>query len=619
LALLLLIGAFVPTAAKSSARTAATNSASQGREANPEGAAKLTPGALALRYRVALESRVALVEGGEEIVVGLDGALDLARVPDQLGGAWLRGALVGPSLALAVGENAAGPGDTTAVERHLVAPFQLRLDAAGRVTELWLAPDLDALSAGCIRQLAAGQQLVREPAASAEGAANAASAASAESAANAAGGGGATAWTSVEPDLLGEATADYRELGPGRIYKVRTAIRTSGGAIARPAGATTFELDDAGLRRLELDETTALSGGGFGATAATRLALERDGDSAMALPPLAWAVEREAMSRTDLATPVGVDESALLRQRVAGASFAELIAALGPDGGDASARTATMVRLAALLALEPERAADVALAIGDGRGPATPELVGALASAGTTAAELALVGLATDPDQPLELRLLTTAQLGLLERPGGAALAALAAQAEGGGPTAGAATLGLGTQARSLATAGDDVGAGPIVERLLARLATAGDDASRGLIVDALGNSGDRRAFAALAELARRGPAPLRGRATLALRHIPGSDVDKALAEFVVDKIDADRGAAALDAARMRESAGTGLVGAVIESAARDPRPQLRLRAVAALAAHRARFAAAAEALAWVAAHDPDPGVRAAAAERLGP
>jgi hypothetical protein len=171
--------------------------------------------------------------------------------------------------------------------------------------------------------------------------------------------------------------------------------------------------------------------------------------------------------------------------------------------------------------------------VGSHGGPAEPGevrlITGALASSQVAAGTNALADLMGEA-LPAEARTAIVGALALSEPATPDSLRALAAgldQADGA-----EAAYGLGSHGRKSLTSNPD-GARAAVDELLARYARAGSDDERRLYLEALGNSGDRRALAVLADVAGGRDEVLASAAAFALRFIPGDDVDALLAQLL--------------------------------------------------------------------------------------
>jgi hypothetical protein len=375
-------------------------------------------------------------------------------------------------------------------------------------------------------------------------------------------------WTAAEEDLSGRYDAVYVR-GRGGIERRRpryTALRGPAGltaeaaAGASPAEQTRFVVDADGIvtAAVELDVAFAV-GDGIGPVALRlRARLAREAIEPVAAPagralagaPISGFADFEGARRN-------ADASL-----VAGASLPELLAEVkraaalpGREGG--SPRAQVLAKLAALIRLEPEAAAEIAAHVRGhaARLEATRVLAGALASARIAAGTDALAGLMKG-ELPEAARAIIAGALSFADPVTPASLAALSAELEGAQAAQGAqAAYGLGTHGRK-ARAGDPAAADAAIELLLERHARAGSDAERRLYLEALGNGGAARALPVLRAALEAGDDRLAPAAAFSLRFVPGPDADALLEQTLARSLERPQLAlAAIRAAAYREPA----------------------------------------------------------------
>lgn len=372
-------------------------------------------------------------------------------------------------------------------------------------------------------------------------------------------------WTAVEEDLSGRYDAVY-ERGRGGIERRRpryTALRGPAGltaeaaAGASPAEQTRFVVDADGVvtAGVELDVAFALGDGIEPAALRLRARLEREAIEPVAEPaglalaaaPISGFADFEGARRN-------ADASL-----VAGASLPELLAEVkraaalpGRDGGNPRAQV--LAKLAALIRLDPEAAAEIAehVRAHAGQLAETRVLAGALASARIAAGTDALAGL-MQGELPEPARGVIVGALSFADPVTPASLAALSAELDGGHGAQ--AAFGLGTHGRK-ARAEDPAAADAAIERLLERHARAGSDAERRRYLEALGNGGAARALPVLRAALDAGDDRLAPAAAFSLRFVPGEGADALLERTIARALERPHLAlAAIRAAAYREPA----------------------------------------------------------------
>ena len=180
------------------------------------------------------------------------------------------------------------------------------------------------------------------------------------------------------------------------------------------------------------------------------------------------------------------------------------------------------------------------------------------------------------------------------------------------------AALGLGGAVHTLSA---DPGTAPAsvgdaAQRLIDRLQSATPDDDRVICLEALGNSGDARAFAAVQPFLAYAGTTVRATATRALRFIAGGDADQALIAATGDA-QVEVRAAAVSTIPFRPVAG--VLAAMVRLLKSDPVVGIRVAVVNGLNAQLDADPAILAALQWAAENDPSSTVRTAAGQAIAP
>lgn len=415
----------------------------------------------------------------------------------------------------------------------LATPSYLQLSPTGQLRGLRLLRGHSAFSRGVLRALLSSLQYVRpEPQAVAP-----------------------SSWTSRELDATGEYEARYQRAADGRscrkerlrylqvstaqgLLKVSSLGRLHGGLQVQ------YELDPAadGLAQVQAlrgEETLQIDPG------PGMPQVQSEGSFALrylSSQPLTDAAARADRALGDdyeliamaLAEQDPQSERRSDEQLLAGASFPDLLSQLSRLNAtsDGAVRAELLSRLAALLRLQPEVAAQAQKAVQSGASEATTRtLLGALGAAGTGAAQASLVGLAENRALSADVRSNAVAMLGLGEHPSDATMGALSQLShDREGDVRGTAALALGNAALAQRRAGAVGEAEQAVDELLAGLAAATTEDEQILYLQALGNSGDARALPAIQRVLSAGGEELRSAAVTALRFITAEAVDGLIA-----------------------------------------------------------------------------------------
>lgn len=375
-------------------------------------------------------------------------------------------------------------------------------------------------------------------------------------------------WTTMEMSPTGEALMSYARREDGtferkRVKYVRVAgrnglqpaesatvvpqVESSEGAftldaLGRVAGATVKERVLAVTPQIDakfratMESTLTLVSHTFDAT------LARPGAVA-GLTTVDLLTSREAYADADTES---------LRQVVKDARLPELRADLAKARGaqDAQATVDAQYRLSALLRLEPK-------AVGELRDELRsksldPALLGALATAGTTEAQAALVSVAKDAQMPNNLRQAAVEATQIVEQPTDETfkdVEALAASDEPGMRKS--ASYAMGTLTKKLGEA-DPQAASDRIKQLEADFDQATSDDERIRLLDTLGNTASAEALSALRKgLAMANPL-VRVAAVNALRNIPDAGADALIAAALTTDTDERVKEAGLFAATFR-------------------------------------------------------------------
>lgn len=433
-------------------------------------------------------------------------------------------------------------GDAAQLERlrkGLETPFFLEMEPSGRLRGLRLRRGTDPVVRGFLKAVAASLQYT---------------------------GGAGPSWLSDEIDATGEYQARYQlsvdgtRCDKGRVRYTRVAA-VQGLLPIESVGATSGELraaftlartDDASARveALTATDTLAVDAG----PGMPRVSSE----SRVSLRLLGGTVQADEILEQWLRLAKGPDyEPAPLgksdedpdsgrrsdEQLVQGARFEDLLAQLRklPPGEDGQERASLLVRLSALMRLDPAAARRAQLAIAQGTEvPAARTLLGALGGAGSPAAQEALVQVGESAALSPELRMNAVAALGLSDQPEEASAAALQRLAsDPNTDVRSTALLALGNTALAQRRQGQTGEAAAAVDEILARLSAAQTEDEQLLYLQALGNTGDPRALPALQAALRVPSVEVRKAAAQGLRFIPsdsgGASPDQLLTEALRD------------------------------------------------------------------------------------
>ncbi|WP_428264110.1 hypothetical protein [Haliangium sp.] len=489
------------------------------------------------------------------------------------------------------------PGSRPAAEfaAELSKPFWVTYESDGRVAEIALPEGTSREAGGLLREIVSHLQVAVRPQGE---------------------------WTAVEAEPTGECRVSARRLEDGQISKrklefVRVvrdgALVGADDAIGVPVftqSRATYGVD-AGGRIMDADvRHVAVAAVEFAGAAmthevrATFAHVSSDRDPGRARPgavatmttrPLSDGPQEAPSSEAPEPLRSPRELIAALRQSAEAEAWAELHKA---QGELTKVVTGDPARLAEIL--EQDKSQPVLSAVG---------------AAGTDEAQAALVGLATDEEQPLQVRqeaIDAFHEVMLANDESMGALLALSEQED----VRENALLALGALANRMG-ANDPAGADAWVDELVSMYQQAASDAERLQVLDALGNSANAQALSAI-ELALSSPNPeLQASAAKNLRLMPTPHADELLSALVLP----EHSPAVRDSALFATGYRTfePMSGALEGLLYADPDPGVRGTVLGVLLkfAQRDENAGALELVRWAAENDPDESIRNQAYEAL--
>jgi HEAT repeat protein len=532
-------------------------------------------------------------QAGQKVLARLAGSLALTVIGQDASGAQIRAELRSPRRE----QTPRAENDSTA---SLVKPFYFKALRTGEMTAFYFAKDVPGEDRILLKGLTTSLQIVA-PVDAGE------------------------AWQSTEQDVSGEYEAAYRIKG-GVVHKAKEKYlraRGQAGLIALPGdsvytvtSAIDFEIDTTGWpRAVTEDETLDVKMQEIRVVATSKTTARLV--SVESHPELAGAVNLADFDPDVLSAAAA---SALAKKQadkglVDGKTFKQLGVELASS--DVHVRNRTQARMAALFRVDPgaPREAEEAILHGDADTNAKKRLLGALGSAGTPEAQRALGSILDDTEAPRTMRRDAAVALGLSKQPSEEVELTLEkAMHAPDKDVAETATLALGNTIHTMNTeqSGETADA---VEALIDLLQKAMTDGEKTLYLQALGNTGDLRALAAIEPYLTHAEASLRAVATSSLRFMSGSEVDALIIAAMADKDPAVR-AAAVGTISSRPVAG--LVAALDKLLRGESEVTIRMAIVNAMNIKRKEAPAIDESLAWAAEEDPSSSVRALAKQVLG-
>ena len=294
-------------------------------------------------------------------------------------------------------------------------------------------------------------------------------------------------------------------------------------------------------------------------------------------------------------------------------------------GKDTAARNRTQAQLSALFRIEPQAAADGEDAIlhGDLDDNAKKRLCAALGAAGTPEAQHALADVLGAQAAPQARHKMDAAiALAQVKSPTAETVAALDDAMGSSDPgVASTATLASGAAVNQMNAGAGNVpdfpGTQDAVQKLIAALQSATTDPLRLVDLQALGNTGDMRAWPAIQPYLASPNVTLRAAAAFSLRFLTGDAIDAAiLAAFT----DADTGVRRADVATIPYRSNVlPLMPALDTLMKSDPQTSVRIAVIEGLKSKLGQDDSVVELVTWAAAHDPASEVRNLARQVLAP
>ena len=435
-------------------------------------------------------------------------------------------------------------------------------------------------------------------------------------------------WALEETDLMGEVVVQYaagEEPGEYRKAKRRyTRVATAEGLMPpervgqfAPRHSAAFWLDEAG-RPDAVHSVGSLSvvagGGAFRVTSSEKADLELQ--AVVTASDLVGAFLRDWSDLATVAIAAGDDLAALGDQReplpaeVTVASLTDALTAIGPEEGQ---REMELIETLGQLFRERAGALDRAVeAMVDGVPVGVAKaMAAAMGTAGTPASQAALGQIASNGELVTDLRENAVQGLALQPKPTAETVATLTALLDDPNEdVAAGASLALGAAARVAGADGGD----PFLA-LVDKMRGAETLGEQILYLEAIGNSGDPRAFTLLKDaLAHPHPA-IRAAAVGSLRFIPTAAADALIsATLLGDEVSEVRlqAAAALTFRPMPPA-----MPAIGTALSADPAPVVRAEVAGLLGRRFDEAPGAGDLLAWAAENDPDAEVREAAVVAL--
>ena len=530
---------------------------------------------------------------GQKAEVRLTGSLALTVVGRDVNGVQLRGELRSPRH----GQTPTPERDSSA---SLVEPFYLTARPTGEMTTFYFAKGVPGEIRMLLKALTTSLQLA-VPALSPE------------------------AWRATEQDASGEYEATYRASG-GVVHKAKLKyLRARGlaGLIALPEDAVysvksaiDFEIDKTGWPRTAVeDETLDVTMHALRIIATSRT-------TAKLVSTASNTAIAGRMNDADFESDMLSDAaaSALAKKQadkglVDGKTFKDLEVDL--SSSDVHLRNRTQARMAALFRVDPTaaRAAEDAILRGSIDENAKKRLLSALGGAGTPEAQQALASILATTDAPKFMRTDAAVALGLSKEPTIEVEQALGKAMDSPDKVvADTATLATGSMIRTMNTE-QSVDPKDAVETLIELLQKAVDDNQRALCLQALGNTGDLRALAAIQPYLTHADTVLREIATSSLRFMPGSETDALVIAAMADK-DATVRTAAVGTVPFRPVAP--VFSTLEELLHKEHEVSVRLAIVNALNMKRKEDPSVDVALTWAAEKDPSSAVKLLAQQVLG-
>lgn len=584
-------------------------------KAGPAAGARMVPAAAAwqpaedgwapgLTYQHRARLRVTLGQGKESLARELSGRWTSQVVVPGGGG---RGLKVSFTLDAPAAQTENG-GGWQGLAAQLRLPFIIRYDLHGRALDLLFeAPPPRGEALRVLRQLANTFQITLPAQRERE-------------------------WTAIERDLSGEVKVSYQELGGGQFQRRATGhervVSAEGLVVPGPGQAAPhiqrsqglYQLDDRG-RIKEAQVSLALS-------TSVSAAQDFTGDIETSFELLSGGQIEAAVSTRSFNRQVTLTGDAAsfeearrnaLENQVAGGTVGSLLSDLRANQAPEQSEQSSLAeaRLSALMLLD-ERAVTEAVAT-LGRGDVPPGLLGALATAGTPAAQAGLLAMATATGLAVEERQQAIQSMHAVMQPTpetAVGLETLAATAESP-ELKRDASYALGTALGRLGKDHRDR-ASSAIARLAAEYESSPEVEDRRRILSALGNSAMKEALPTVQRGLAAPELPVRLAALEALGQIAGPEADRILADRLLVRGSPEERAGALLAAARRKFVEP-LAGALSTLLRTETDQRIRFRVLQVVGAYlrRDRNKAVVPLLDWVGQNDPDQQIRKAVAELL--
>jgi len=538
------------------------------------------------------------VARGQDPMISLSllGSLELWTVRVDADGTLIRARFAGQASAGVPDADATGA--TSALQQGFAEPVYIALDPKGQVTDLRFHPGLSRLPQTTWRSLAIGLlQFI-------------------------AGDSGATLWQSNERDENGVLIAEYDAASAGGYdkRKLRYVSEYLPELKHRVIESSQhFDFDGAALPlHVSERESIGVTTGKLGLpemAASTTLELKRSSLEPATLDP-AWLAEVAGFERLDLqATGTARARQSSLDEAMASRmTFEEAMLGLypGPDGKTPKAADAYHALMGQLR--QSDSALPKLLDHIKKRGPLRNTLLAILRDSGTVDAQKALCDLLDDPASNATDRADIVRDLSLVKTPTADTLQKLTSLMHD--PVLGAqAEFGVGANAYELRDSAPAL-AQQAVSTLVQDLQQAPDDVQRRRALGALGNSGADSALSVVQPYLGTGSEATQVSATEALRRMPGAQIDLLLADQLRHSPLAAVRIAAADAIRYRDPTPP-LVSALSESLHLEPDVSVRHAVLDVAVFFLRQSSVLRDALAFVAANDPDAKLRGAAQQAL--
>ncbi|HEY3495227.1 MAG TPA: HEAT repeat domain-containing protein [Polyangiaceae bacterium] len=556
-------------------------------------------------YRVAmnLESRGESEESDHAFDLAGQGTLALTAVADDLESIALRGELSDFTATVSSGA-AAGQAPEDAMKK----PFRVLLTRRGNVESVAIHPELDGSWHALLRAVIATLVFTQPNRAEDD----------------------PGHWFAEETDELGRYRAEYTRVRPGAFTKTKGAYThldiapefLKSGPGPKRSSKTELTVEGRGLvQRADSVGSTSVLLGTTTFTSTTRITLALKSVSVGERPAdEPWMTAEAPLYESRGQRPNRENELARKRQLVDGASFDRLATDLHHVKAGSEERWSLLERLTALFDIDPDAVALAKRRLTAGIDPEDAKgLLGALSSATSPEAQTVLTDVAKDPSMQAATRNTALLHLTIGENPTASTVTELAKLAESSteGEIRDRALFALGGAAGG---ALDKPETAEVASQAVATLEhgveQAPDDKSRQLYMNALGNAGAPSSLELLKrQLSDPNPAT-RSSALQAMRFIPGEEVDRILAQFMLRDPEPLVRNAAVIAAGYRDLA-LPVAQAAVRLLQTEPLETLRLEVLRALG-EKLLLAGQRQVIEVVALSDASPSVKERANALLG-